>query len=238
MIVLWDTDTGETIQQQFSRNETPVSTTSFSLDGTAILFNAYATGVTLYDRDLDSTVYSLGNELERPASRAQYDRTGRLVALGRVDSHAIEIYDLSTQSVVLKLKGHTSHVYDLEFSPAGDQLVSLSDDGTARLWDTGSGSEIVREHAGAGRISDVLFSEDGELLLGGVSAGVQIWDSTDFRNPAFWSMNRGWSPWLARMTVERFIRAALMVVFTAGIFHQRLVSICFLPMGIRLSLSR
>ena len=36
------------------------------------------------------------------------------------------------------LKGHTSVVYGLAFSPDGSRLISGSGDSTAILWDTGS----------------------------------------------------------------------------------------------------
>jgi len=34
-----------------------------------------------------------------------------------------------------KLKGHTSWVTDSSFSPDGERVVTVSDDGTARVWD-------------------------------------------------------------------------------------------------------
>lgn len=63
------------------------------------------------------------------------------------------------------LRGHTGPVTGLAFSPTGAQIVTAGEDGTARVWDTVSGREIMvlRGH-GAG-VALAVFSPDGKRVV-------------------------------------------------------------------------
>jgi WD40 repeat protein len=73
------------------------------------------------------------------------------------------------------LRGHTTAVWDVVFSPDGRELASASADGTVRQWDL-----ATREPAGepltgpTGEIYDVAYSPDGRLL-GAASGDRSIW---------------------------------------------------------------
>jgi WD40 repeat protein len=63
------------------------------------------------------------------------------------------------------LEGHRQPVLDVAFSPDGRSLLTASADGTARLWDVGTGAEIARVTEDSGLVSRALFSPDGRLVL-------------------------------------------------------------------------
>ncbi len=46
----------------------------------------------------------------------------------------VHVWDVKTGVEKALLKGHTAHVYDVDFTPDGTILASASDDGTIRLW--------------------------------------------------------------------------------------------------------
>jgi formylglycine-generating enzyme required for sulfatase activity/WD40 repeat protein len=77
----------------------------------------------------------------------------------------------------LVLKGHTDRITDGHFSPNEKLTVTASEDGTARLWDAGSGSSkaILNGHRGA--VHAAAFSADGQLLItAGEDGTARIWD--------------------------------------------------------------
>jgi WD40 repeat protein len=75
------------------------------------------------------------------------------------------------------LKGHTSLVRALAFSPDGRTLLTGGGDGTVRLWDLATGQETACLNWGLGPVQAVAFAPDGmTAAASGDSAEVMIWD--------------------------------------------------------------
>ncbi len=80
-------------------------------------------------------------------------------------------------------EGHTAPVFAAAFSNDGHFVVTASDDGTARIWETATGREVRRlESARSSRDSLVwvraaAFSPDGSAVVtGSFDASVRVWD--------------------------------------------------------------
>ena len=73
------------------------------------------------------------------------------------------------ESPVATFFGHGGAVLDLAFTPDGDYLVTVSDDGSMRLWDPGSGEELFAREVPGVQLSRVSVSGAG----GGGSNGTR-----------------------------------------------------------------
>jgi WD40 repeat protein len=69
------------------------------------------------------------------------------------------------------------HFNDLKFTPDGRRLVTVSNDETARLWDTESWNEVGGFEWKIGRLRTVAVSPDGLRMAAGADSGkVVVWD--------------------------------------------------------------
>ncbi|MGW8250937.1 MAG: WD40 repeat domain-containing protein, partial [Anaerolineales bacterium] len=93
-----------------------------------------------------------------------------------------EIQDALHQAVLasrlrMTLRGHSSDVWDLAYSPDGGQLASASLDGTAKLWDAESGVEIFTLGGHQKALRAIAYNPDGSQLATADEEGVVIlWD--------------------------------------------------------------
>ena len=51
----------------------------------------------------------------------------------------IKLYDLRSQNVIQIYEGHSGPVKSIDFHPASAYLISSSDDGTTKIWNSKAG---------------------------------------------------------------------------------------------------
>jgi COMPASS component SWD1 len=75
------------------------------------------------------------------ATCVRYNRKGDLLASGRVDGTVV-IFDVETNGVACKLKGHIRQIQSLSWSRNGRYLLSSSQDWKCILWDLQDGRAL------------------------------------------------------------------------------------------------
>ncbi|MDY3554938.1 protein kinase [Gemmata sp. JC717] len=106
--------------------------------------------------------------------------SGAMVAYATND-HGLALLDPRTGRVRV-LSGHTAKIHVIQFIANGSELVTGSEDRTARIWNVETGRETHRLRVPDGTALPLVFSPDGEV------AGAR-WASSD--PPTFWGVRSG-----------------------------------------------
>jgi WD40 repeat protein/transcriptional regulator with XRE-family HTH domain len=164
------------------------------------------TGTLLADIGKDAQLWDISDH-DRPAAAGQLitappdaDRTtgavalhpdGRTLAMGIRSGNFLILWDITDREhprqYPVRLTGHTALIQSAAFSHQGRMLVSTSDDGTARLWDTTDlqhPAPIATLDPRVGYVYAATFTRDGHTLVAITQNGyIAFWDVRDPRHP-------------------------------------------------------
>ena len=96
------------------------------------------------------------------------------------DDKTIQVWDAQTGGQVGNpLKGHTSGVWSVAFSPDGRHIVSGSSDQTIQVWDAWTGGQVGNPLKGhTNWVMSVAFSPDGRhIVSGSTDQTIDVWDA-------------------------------------------------------------
>ena len=108
-----------------------------------------------------------------------YSRDGRQIASSSMnEDNTFTIWDANSGAVVRVMRGHSSHIHRLRYSPDGRLLASASTDGAVKLWDA-STLEIIRSlDAHPAPVIDLAFAPDcRRFATAGEDGTVRIWET-------------------------------------------------------------
>jgi TIR domain-containing protein/WD40 domain-containing protein len=131
--ILSDTTTGRVVQLAGAFPETRIIGTS--LDAGRVL-TSVGSHVQVWNVSSGQVIATFD-----PVERAAMSFDGRLIATATYDGK-IRILDLETKEAV-EIINRLAGVAALSFTPDGDRLVTIADDGTARLWDARIGRKYT-----------------------------------------------------------------------------------------------
>jgi WD40 repeat protein len=158
-----------------------VQALKFNPDGTRLLSADESGNLKLWD-------FATGREVAATTltgvsvGKIRFSRDGkRLAVVGSIRPFAtgeVRILDAESVREVWSLKGHALAVLDADFTPDGLRLATCSFDQTVRIWDLGTGQEILKWNE-PGRCLSVRFISGGRRLIGATSdRRIRVWDAT------------------------------------------------------------
>ena len=157
-----------------------ISSVDFSSDGLHIAVSSYDGTVKVIDSKTGSLIKLLPYRYDEfgEADLSIFSPDNSLIASTHRKNNIINIWDLKSNRLVMKLVGHNEEITAIAFSPEMDLLVTGSLDGMIKVWDLLKNKEkfALRD----GRIKRVLFSKDGKIILSTSvsSTNITAWDAT------------------------------------------------------------
>jgi WD40 repeat protein len=92
--------------------------------------------------------------------------------------YSVRVWDMATGALLQTLKGHSSWVRSIVFSPDGRLLASGSGDETVLLWDTATGALSRTLEGHSGWVYMVAFAPGGRMLASASKdTTVRLWDT-------------------------------------------------------------
>ncbi|OCB31428.1 hypothetical protein A5675_26560 [Mycobacterium malmoense] len=181
MVRLWDSENlrpkGQLPVSGAHGHTAMVTSVAFSADGTRLVSGSNDKTVQLWDvarrqRIGDPLIGHQGLVL----SVAIVDH--EIVSCG--NEHALRFWNAVVgQPPTAPLVGHQGPVTSVAMSPVGDRMASGGVDGTVRLWDFHTDTEVKRMPEPAGVISRVAFNRTGDVVASGSTDGkIRLWDIT------------------------------------------------------------
>jgi serine/threonine protein kinase/WD40 repeat protein len=181
-IVLADVVAG----REVARFNAGLGTTPMALrpDGSrlAIADKRRNSGVEIWDLDPPKKAAILRLVERGPALALAWSPDGRRLGIGLVGTPTAEIWDVAERRPVVTLEGHAQEVGVLGFHPDGNLVLTLSYDGSARLWDVATGRSVVHWQSS---IHDFHFGRDGKacgvVMIGGERRLLEVEPGREYR---------------------------------------------------------
>jgi WD40 repeat protein/DNA-binding SARP family transcriptional activator len=156
---------------------TPVVDVAFSPDGGTVATTTTQGGLI---RTWDAATGARGLTLKDGSGNAvlgnwevEFSPDGTRLAAPSGD--AVYVWTSDTGRLVARLS-HSSQASDLEFTPDGEDLITVSADGRLRVWDAGTWDEKRSVAAGLGQ-AQIELSPQGDRLATASADGIRLWDA-------------------------------------------------------------
>ncbi|PSK34481.1 WD repeat-containing protein wat1 [Elsinoe australis] len=101
--------------------------------------------------------------------------------LAAAGHHTVKLYDIKSTNptAILSFEGHTSNITGVQFHCEGKWMVTSSEDGTVKIWDTRTGN-VQRNYSHGVPVNDVVIHPNqGELISCDRGGNVRIWDLSE-----------------------------------------------------------
>lgn len=170
---VWDTVSGELVAT-LAGHSAPVYWTAYSPDGTRLITEGADGKVLVWNAETWETELVIPGGDSEHVAHFDIAPDGRYVAT--YDGSRVSVWHLESGQLRTRYEAQEGVVRSIRFSPAGDQIVSSSQDGKAYVWSAGSGETLYIFEHGEG-MKDAGFSPDGRQVFTLSQRGtVKLWD--------------------------------------------------------------
>ena len=138
----------------------------------------------LIRREAESQLYAAKMNLAEQAwNQNNLDRLRQLLEeTGTFPNRGFEWYywQRKAHAELMTLRGHLSEVVAAAFSPEGRRILTGSEDGTAKVWETAGGKVLLTLQGHSRAISSAAFSPDGRRIVTGCEDGTaKVWEAAN-----------------------------------------------------------
>jgi G protein beta subunit-like protein len=98
--------------------------------------------------------------------------------LAAAGHHAVKLYDIKSTNPnpILTFEGHTNNVTAVQFHCEGKWMVTSSEDGTVKVWETRTG-HVQRSYNHGSPVNDVVIHPNqGEIISCDRGGSIRVWD--------------------------------------------------------------
>ena len=188
---VWEIESGAE-RYRLQGHEDLVTDVEFSPDGAILASSSADTTVRLWDVNTGQALQTLQKHIDY-VIKIDFSADGALLASGSAaigvnerdrspEHNTIQVWDVASGENVLTIPPDgVGYIRDVEFSPDGSVIAgttwSAALGGTARLYDSVTGEELLRLYAHRDVMPDIEFAPGGNLLATASNdASIKIWD--------------------------------------------------------------
>jgi WD40 repeat protein len=179
-IVIWDL--AERRDMSILRSRSTFASLAFSADGRRLASGEADDRSTVFLWDLDTGTKRIALDgLGGPVRAVAFSADGSLLATSAAFERGVRLWELGSGRLRLVTAGHVQGTNAFAISPDQSTLASVGNDGMARLWTISTGEQRTVLDGRAGRLSQVAFSADGQILVATASNDndLRFWNLTE-----------------------------------------------------------
>jgi len=174
-VALLDANSGREIKTTYIGADAKVRSVSFTPDGKQIAVVStwdrydnnkkkfiYTGDIFIYNAENLERIQKLTGETESWKAEAKYSPDGKYLMICGFQGKVIEVLNAENYKLVKRI--NAENVKTVQYSPDGTRIAAIIDDTAIKVWDAGSGQEMVVVSGNSSKLTNVVYSSDGKLI--------------------------------------------------------------------------